>query len=213
MQCVFDVVQDRNGTAISGAYVAVYDSNNALATIYSDDGITTTPNPTITNSDGEYQFYAANGKYSIVITATGYTGQTIPGVVLFDASDTATAAAYLQSTGLTSNAVGFRTIPQRALISTGYTLVAADSGRHIYMAPIGGGTIYIPANSSVAFPLGTAVTFINGASASITIAINTDTMTLANSTTTGNRTLAQNGIATAVKIGSTSWLISGSGLT
>jgi hypothetical protein len=211
MQCKFDVVQDRSGNAISGAFVYVYDSLSALATLYSDNGITTTPNPTITNSDGEYQFYAANGTYSIAVFATGYSGQTIPGVVLFDASETATAAAYLQGTGLDSNAVGFRMVPQNSQ-STSYVTVASDAGKHIYTAT-GSITFTIAANASVAYPLGTAITFVNTNASSITIAINSDTMTLAGSTTTGSRTLAQNGVATAIKIGTTSWLISGTGLT
>lgn len=87
MQNVFDVVQTRSGNAIPGALVYVYDSNNVLATLYSDNGVTTTPNPLTTNSDGEYQFYAANGTYSLVIAATGYDGQTINGKVLFDPAD------------------------------------------------------------------------------------------------------------------------------
>ena len=45
------------------------------------------------------------------------------------------------------------------------------------------------------------------------IAITTDTMTLVNSTTTGTRSLAQNGIATAIKVSSTGWIIAGWGLT
>lgn len=211
MEAVFNVVQDRTGNAISGAFVYVYDSLNVLATLYSDNGITTTPNPTITNSDGEYQFYAANGKYSVVISATGYTGQTITGIVLFDSSDTATAATYLQGTGLDTNSVGFRMVPQNSQ-STSYVTVAADSGKHIYTAT-GSITLTIAANSSVAYPVGTAITFVNTNASSVTIAINTDTMTLAGTTTTGSRTLAQNGVATALKITSTSWLISGTGLT
>jgi hypothetical protein len=47
----------------------------------------------------------------------------------------------------------------------------------------------------------------------MTIAINTDTLLLAGVGTTGSRTLAPFGMATAVKITSTSWMISGSGLT
>jgi hypothetical protein len=77
------------------------------------------------------------------------------------------------------------------------------------------GTFTIPANSgggSVAFPVGTVVTFVNNTTSS-SIAITTDTMTLAGTATTGTRTLAANGIATAYKIASTSWLISGTGLT
>ena len=65
----------------------------------------------------------------------------------------------------------------------------------------------------MAFPLGTAVTFINETSQAVTVAINSDTLTLAGSTTTGSRTLAQNGVATAVKVSSTKWIISGTGLT
>ena len=47
----------------------------------------------------------------------------------------------------------------------------------------------------------------------VTIAITTDTMYLSDAGTTGSRSLAQYGSATAIKITSTNWLISGSGLT
>ena len=72
----------------------------------------------------------------------------------------------------------------------------------------------IPANGTVAYPLFTALTFINQDSAGVlSIAITTDTMRLAGAGTTGTRTLAANGIATAIKVTSTEWLISGTGLT
>jgi hypothetical protein len=72
----------------------------------------------------------------------------------------------------------------------------------------------IPANASVAYPVGTALTYVNqhGAGA-ITISITSDTMRLAGAGTTGNRTLAADGVATAIKITSTEWLIAGTGLT
>ena len=47
----------------------------------------------------------------------------------------------------------------------------------------------------------------------VTIAITSDDMYLAKEGTTGSRSLAQYGMATALKIGSTKWLISGNGLT
>jgi hypothetical protein len=47
----------------------------------------------------------------------------------------------------------------------------------------------------------------------VTIAITTDTMYLAGSGATGSRTLAAYGVATAVKVTSTSWIISGSNLS
>jgi hypothetical protein len=61
--------------------------------------------------------------------------------------------------------------------------------------------------------VGTVLTFVNLAAADVTIAITTDTMYLAGPGTTGSRTLAEYGIASAVKLASTDWLISGNGLT
>jgi hypothetical protein len=110
--------------------------------------------------------------------------------------------------------VGYRNIPQNSQ-SAAYTLVLADAGKHIFH-PVGDNnarTFTIPANSSVAFPIGTAITFINMAAANVTIAITTDTLTLSPAGTSGSRTLAQYGSATCIKITSTQWLISGSGLT
>ena len=113
-----------------------------------------------------------------------------------------------------TDSVGFRNIPQNSQ-SAAYTLVLADSGKHIFH-PSGDAnarTFTIPANSSVAYAIGTAITFINMTSQVVTIAITTDTMYLSSAGTTGTRSLAQYGSATCIKITSTSWLISGSGLT
>lgn len=100
--------------------------------------------------------------------------------------------------------------------STAYTLVLGDANKHILhpSADTTARIFTIPANSSVGFPIGTAVTFVNQDSAGVvTIAITTDTMRLAGAGTTGSRTLAANGMATALKITSTEWIISGTGLT
>ena len=113
-----------------------------------------------------------------------------------------------------TNAVGFLNIPQNSQ-SAAYTLVLADAGKHIFH-PSGDAnarTFTIPANSSVAYPVGTAITFINMTSQVVSIAITTDTMYLSSAGTTGTRSLAQYGSATAIKMTSTTWLISGSGLT
>ena len=109
--------------------------------------------------------------------------------------------------------IGYLNIPQNAQTGS-YTLTLADSGKHIYHASGAGAATYtIPANGSVAYPIGTAVTFINLSSTSISIAITTDTMYLSGAGTTGSRTLAQYGSATAIKVDTTTWMISGSGLT
>jgi hypothetical protein len=111
----------------------------------------------------------------------------------------------------TDYAVGYREAPQVSKTDD-YTLVLADRGKSILMNGTTK-TLTIPANSAVAFPVGTVVIIVNINASALSIAITTDTLTLANSTTTGTRTLAQNGLATCVKIAATSWLISGAGLS
>lgn len=75
-------------------------------------------------------------------------------------------------------------------------------------------TVTIPANGSVAFPVGSTFTIINqGSAGALTIAITTDTLTWLPAGTTGSRTLAAHGMATCIKITSTNWVISGVGLT
>lgn len=118
------------------------------------------------------------------------------------------------ATASTNYPVGYREAPRNEQTSN-YTLVLADRGKSVVM---GNGTATaltatIPANSAVAFPIGTVIIFVNINTVGLSIAITTDTLTLANSTTTGTRTLARNGLATCVKINTTSWLISGAGLT
>lgn len=114
-----------------------------------------------------------------------------------------------------TDAVGFRNTPINSQ-SAAYTLVLADSGKTILhpSADTTARTFTIPANSSVAYPLGTVLTFVNQNGAGVvTIAITSDTMRLAGAGTTGSRTLAANGVATCVKLTSTEWIISGNGLT
>lgn len=149
------------------------------------------------------------------------TGGSGSGDVVGPASATADAVALFDGTTGKLIKDGSLTIAQIKQIqqnsqSGAYTLVLSDAGKHILhpSADTTARIFTIPANSSVAFPIGTAVTFVNQASAGvITIAITTDTMRLAGAGTTGSRTLAANGVATALKITSTEWIISGTGLT
>lgn len=121
--------------------------------------------------------------------------------------------AYEQGRAIQDQAVGYLNIPQNPQ-SADYTAVMADSGKHIYHPTSDDNprTWTIPANGSVAFTIGTAITFINDQN-TITIAITTDTLVWAEDGSTGSRTLAENGIATAIKVTSTRWLISGTGLS
>lgn len=99
--------------------------------------------------------------------------------------------------------------------SVNYTTVLSDSGKHLLhpTADTTARTFTIPSNAAVPYPIGTAITFVNQAGAGVlTISITTDTMRLAGAGTTGNRSLAVNGIATAVKLTATEWIISGTAL-
>lgn len=106
-------------------------------------------------------------------------------------------------------------IPQNSK-SAAYTTVLSDAGKHILhpAADVTARTFTIDSNANVAYPVGTTITFVNEHGAGVvTIAITSDTMRIAGAGTTGSRTLAADGIATALKITSTSWIISGAGLT
>ena len=98
--------------------------------------------------------------------------------------------------------------------SASYTLVLSDAGKHILhpFTDNSARTFTIPANSSVPFPIGTVIWFVNERN-TVTITIASDTLTLSPGGSTSNRTLAANGMAMALKITATKWMISGFGLT
>lgn len=120
MQKRHDVVLDTQGRPISGAAVRVntYPAG-VLATIYSDDGVTTKSNPMVTDSAGKYEYYAANGHYTEIITTTVATS-TLNDVLLDDSLTT--NQQFVAATG-TGNAMVV------AAFATGYTLVDGDEIR------------------------------------------------------------------------------------
>jgi hypothetical protein len=154
--------------------------------------------------------------------AAALTDETGSGAAVFATSPTlVTPVLGTPSSGTLSsctvdgtNGVGYINIPQNSQ-SAAYTLVAADAGKHIFhpSTDANARTFTIPANSSVAYPIGTAISFVNMTSQVVSIDITTDTMYLAGTGTTGTRSLAQYGTATALKMTSTTWIISGAGLT
>lgn len=96
-----------------------------------------------------------------------------------------------------------------------YTTVLADSGQTIYHTDGTARTYTIDSNANVPYVVGTMIHFSNDASGAVnvTIAITADTMLLSPGGTTGSRTLAQYGTATAKKVAATRWIIWGNGLT
>jgi len=96
-----------------------------------------------------------------------------------------------------------------------YTTVLADAGKAIYhpATDLSIRTYTIPSNTVVAYPIGTAITFINMSMAAVNITTTTDIMYLSGPGTSGIRSLTLYGSATAIKMTSTTWLISGTNLT
>lgn len=126
------------------------------------------------------------------LTAPAINGATFDATTVV--SDTGTIA---------TNSVGFRGAPQSAN-ATG-TLALTDQGKHLYVAA----NQTVPANASVAFPIGATIVLVNSSATSITVAITSDAMRQAGSSNTGTRTLSAYGMATLVKVAATTWFISG----
>jgi len=183
--------------------VSVVSANGLAGTV-----ATSTTTPAITLSTSITGVLKGNG--TAISAASAGTDYIAPSGALGTPSSGTLSSCTVDGT----DAVGFRNIPQNSQ-SAAYTLVLADAGKHILhpSSDANARTFTIPANSSVAYPIGTAITFINMTSQVVTIAITTDTMYLSAAGTTGSRSLAQYGSATAIKMTSTTWLISGSGLT
>ncbi len=78
MQKRFDSIIDLNGNAVEGATVRVITyPAGTLATIYSANSVLSPiPNPMTTDANGAFEYYAADGHYSWVIT-TDTSSKTI----------------------------------------------------------------------------------------------------------------------------------------
>jgi hypothetical protein len=209
---------DTAWTCTTKAPITVGSTSLAFAQFSGGGGITALTGDVTASGPGSAAATIANdavtnAKAADMATAT-IKGRTTAGTGDPEDLTAAQVAALLQGDGLTVDAAGFRGMPQNSQ-SAAYTIVAADSGKHLLhpSSDANARTFTLPANGSVAFPVGTAITFVNETSQVLSIAITTDTLTLANSTTSGTRSLAQNGVATALKVTSTKWIISGAGLT
>lgn len=112
-----------------------------------------------------------------------------------------------------TNGVGYVNIPMNSQIAD-YTLTLTDAGKCILHPSSDATARTFTINGSLAYPIGTALSFTNMSTQVITISITTDTMYLAGATTatTGSRTLMIYGSATALKVAAGTWLISGAGL-
>jgi hypothetical protein len=199
-------VKASNVTQHQASLAIAWSQLTSLPTTLSGYGIT----------DAESSSHAAATYAAKATTLSGYgitDGETSTHAAATYAAKATTLAGYGITDAATAASITAITITSK---NTAYTLVLGDAGTAILHPALDttARTYTIPANSSVAYPIGTTITIINQNGAGvITIAITTDTMRLAGAGTTGSRTLAANGVATVIKITSTEWIISGTGLT
>ena len=105
-------------------------------------------------------------------------------------------------------------LPQNSK-SAAYTTVLTDANGHIFhpAADTTARIWTIDSNANVAYPLGTTLTFAGEAlSGVITLSITSDTLVWVPSGSTGSRTLTAPFLATAVKVTTTKWFLSGVGI-
>ena len=151
------------------------------------------------------------GTLPVLAGGTGVTTSTGTGSVVLSASPTLTGtlnAAAITATGAITDSIGnVRTIVQNSQ-TTAYTLVATDNGKFISITT---GGVTVPASI---FSAGQNIVIFNNSSSTQTITQGSSvTMTLAGSTTTGNRSLASYGVATVLCTASNTFVITGQGLT
>jgi hypothetical protein len=194
---------------------ALFDAGPVLKVSKGGTGVATLTGLVKGNGTSAFSVATAGTDYVTPTGTTTLTNKTLTSPILTTPQLGTPSQGVLSSCTVDgTDSVGFRNIPQNSQ-SAAYTLVLADAGKHIFH-PSGDAnarTYTIPDNGSVAYPIGTAITFVNMTGQVVTIAITTDTMYLAKDGTTGSRSLAQYGSATALKLTSTTWLISGSALT
>lgn len=119
----------------------------------------------------------------------------------------------LTSLNTVVDAVGYKGLPQNAKTAN-YTLALTDFGKEIYLTgTTASQAVTIPANASVAFPIGAFVVITNDSTQPWTIPITSDTLLWSPSGGTGTRTLASSGTCTITKKTATRWWITGTGLT
>jgi hypothetical protein len=123
------------------------------------------------------------------------------------------SATTINDSAGTGYTIGYRQMPQNSQTGATYTLVLADDGKHVYLNTGSTNTVTVPTNASVAFPIGTVVTVVNGNSGVCTISGPTTGLQLANGAAATTRSIATKGMATMIKVATDLWYVSGAGVT
>jgi hypothetical protein len=141
--------------------------------------------------------------------ASSYVGQLRYNTQIpqWEYSDGVSWLQLASSEDISGSSLWSRQIPQ-VTASSAYTLVATDTGKHIYSSE---GGVTVPAS---VFVVGDVISVVNNSTSEATIFADSGvTMYLAGSATTGDRLLTQRGIATILCVEDNTFIASGAGLT
>jgi len=126
-----------------------------------------------------------------------------------------------------SNSVGYLGLPQHSYTAGTYNVHNYDQGKHIYLTNSPTATFKMTSNTDIPFPVGTTMMIVTGGSTTASIQMAwanggdsdqiiqavTGTVVDGSGGSPTSFTLAPYGMATLLKIGTTTWMISGAGLS
>jgi hypothetical protein len=179
------------------------DINASAAIAYSKLSLT----GAVTNADISASAAIADSKLDTISTAGKVSGAAITSGTIGGSTAINTTGAITTSGVITDGSGSIRKIPQNAQTAA-YTLVLADVGRHISITT---GGVTVPASI---FAIGDNITIFNNSTSNQTITQGAGvTLRAGGSTATGNRTLANYGVATVLCVAADVFVITGTGLT
>ena len=187
----------------TGKAIKVNDSTGTQKFAISVDG-------TLTFADASTQTTAAVGG---VTSVSGGNGITVTGTTAVSVAIDTLITADLTSVQALTNKV--LTSPQinlgvNAQSGTTYTTVLADNGKIITQTNSSPITTTIPPNSSVLYPVGAQITFVQYGSGQLTIQGGAGVTVVSTSPTASTpKTTAQYSTATAIQVTANNWLVVG----
>ena len=185
--------------------MAVLSTIVAPGNILTASNTATLTNKTISGTNNTLTVRMASDVSGTLPVANGGTGLTALGTAgqVLTVNAGATALEFAAAAGGSSGV----SYPQ-SIKSADYTLVLGDAGYQIFHPATDTElrTFTIPANSSVAFPIGTTVLFANENGAKlVVVSITTDTLVTTRSVT-GSKVVPAGEILTAIKVTDTKWM-------
>jgi hypothetical protein len=156
------------------------------------------------------------GDITAVTAGTGLSGGGTSGSVTL-AINTAVTADLTTAQTLTNKTLTTPTLTSPLInlgvttdTSTGYTTVLSDNGKLITLSNAGAITATIPPNSSVAYPVGAQLNFVQLGAGQVTFTQGAGvTIVSTGATASAPKTRAQYSSATAIQVSANNWLVAG----